>query len=456
MKSKRWIDKKIQIVRYSSVTCGFGSSAILLVISWIFPLEIFPLKWPWLALGICVTALISFLPNLMIVLNKGWGKAATHVYSGLVVFGCSTNWLYFSLNVYPKSTPLEGGIYTVIMAGIVSCLVLTMMHSLAMTLTAISIAMLPFIFSNFFMHNHFGTIMGFLSVVYFLCALGQAFFLHYLLKKEFLLTEKNQKLLEENKKKTEELVHASKLASLGKMAGGVAHEINNPLAIINGYALELRHRLLKNKDFDQNTERILQAIHSNVKRISNITKDLRLISDGESHIYFQECDLNRIVENALLLIKSDCDRLGIEVRLQLPEPPTLVKCQEASISQVIYEVFQNSCEAIKDLPEKWIEVSVNLLQEGLCLSVVDSGESISPEISRSIMDPFFTTKDIGEGMGLGLSIASGIMRRHNGTLKFDQRSKNTKFDIIFASPEQKGHFRDSKELENERVPDRRT
>ncbi len=222
-------------------------------------------------------------------------------------------------------------------------------------------------------------------------------------------------------------VAASKMAALGEMAGGIAHEINTPLAII-GLASEKIPHLVMTEPIDR--ERIIefnQKIERTVKRISKIVSGLRAFSRDGSRDSFQKEDLRRIIDDTLTLCS---EKLAFhQVRLltdEIPEALSL-ECRAIQVSQILLNLLGNAHDAVAKLSTKWIRLSVLEQSSYVEISVSNSGPPIAPSIQDRLFEPFFTTKTVGKGTGLGLSISKGIAEDHGGKLFLDKRSPFPRF-----------------------------
>lgn len=239
------------------------------------------------------------------------------------------------------------------------------------------------------------------------------------------LEESNQIIQSQQKN----LVYSSKMSALGEMAGGVAHEINNPLAII-ALSCNTLKKMMSKEQFDRQylVENIL-CIENTTDRIAKIVKGLRTFSRNEVDSELSETTIKHIMDDTLTLCQEKFKNHGIELKLELQNENSLILCNPISISQVLLNLLNNSCDAIEKLENKWIKIESRILNHEAYIEVTDCGAGIPLEILQKIMDPFFTTKEIGRGTGLGLSISKGIMESHSGSLKYDHSCKNTKFVI---------------------------
>ena len=225
------------------------------------------------------------------------------------------------------------------------------------------------------------------------------------------------------------LRQSSKMASLGQMAAGVAHEINNPLAIILGKVQQMKFQLDEGEPDPTNFRSSLDRIEVTVNRISKIIRGLRLFSRSSEKDQMVVVSLSEIVSDTLELCKERFKFHDIDLRLIVQQDLKL-ECRPTQISQVLVNLLSNSHDAVDKLSQKWIELKAEKVGANvLRISVTDSGGGIRPEIVEKIMEPFFTTKEIGQGTGLGLSISRGIVEEHQGQVFYDDSSPHTSFVI---------------------------
>ena len=218
---------------------------------------------------------------------------------------------------------------------------------------------------------------------------------------------------------------SSRLAVLGEMAAGIAHEVNNPLAVISGACYHLKKKLTAVLDDDATAK--LDKIQSTVFRINKIINSLRVFARDGEHDPFVSYSLNKIIDDTLDLGQQKLNDRGISVSRQGALDDIVIECRPVQLSQVFLNLINNSSYAIQDLDEKWITIEVINSDDQLCVAVTDSGRGIPDTIREKIFNPFFTTKEAGVGTGLGLSISMGIIKSHSGSFTLDDTSKNTRF-----------------------------
>jgi C4-dicarboxylate-specific signal transduction histidine kinase len=231
----------------------------------------------------------------------------------------------------------------------------------------------------------------------------------------------------------ESIIHESKMRALSEMASGMAHEINNPLMIISGFALVIE-RLLNRQPLD--LQRIRDAtgkIEKSVDRIAFIVNSLRSFAHSDAKLSLEKLSMDDIVKQALALHESKIEDRGIQLRLQIEADSVFVYGVKSQLIQVVSTLLDNAINALKDAPRKILTVgltsSLAKSRRQVILTVEDSGAGIPRELQAKIFQPFFTTRSIGEGTGLSLSRAQGIVRSFNGQLTFDSEPTSTCFTM---------------------------
>ncbi len=238
-----------------------------------------------------------------------------------------------------------------------------------------------------------------------------------------------KKLELERRNMEQTLIHAAQLTALGEMAGGIAHEINNPLAIIKGKVFQLK-RAAKNPDIK--VDQLLNDLHdieSTVDRIAQIIKGLRTMSRHSELDPMQVCSLRQIIDDAFVLCREKFAHNNIPISLGLQDPEIRLRCRGYQISQILINLINNSFDAIADLKDKWLRIDTFICDQRFVIAITDSGAGIPEANRKKMMQPFFTTKDVGKGTGLGLSISRKICQDHQGDLVYDQASPHTCFRI---------------------------
>ncbi len=230
------------------------------------------------------------------------------------------------------------------------------------------------------------------------------------------------------KEQQAKLLSSGKLSALGEMAGGIAHEINSPLAIINGKAELLKKEAREGKFEKERFVNELGKIEFTVERIAKIIRGLRSFSRNSEFDPLTPTSLENIITDTLELCRERLRGLGIELRLS-PTAAIEISCRAPQISQILMNLVNNASDAIEALDEKWIEIKVECSADKALIFVTDSGNGIPSEIAEQMMVPFFTTKDVGKGTGLGLSISKGLAEDNGGSLHYAEKHPHTCFVV---------------------------
>lgn len=254
--------------------------------------------------------------------------------------------------------------------------------------------------------------------------------------------------------KTRELLHkehlkavaSAKMAALGEMAAGIAHEINNPLSIIQVNAEVLMSRSEAGRLSPEDLQKLLESISRTAMRIARIIKGLRTLSRDGGSDPFEVVSLRTILEDVLSLCSTRFRANGVDLDVSDVESDLRIECQPTQIAQVLINLLNNSFDSVQTLFAKWIRVDIRDIGENLEIAVTDSGSGIPEELRERIFQPFFTTKEAGRGTGLGLSISSGIVSRHGGRIFVDPVCKNTRFVLLL--PKHRDADRTAPDLRN--------
>ncbi|MBF0209301.1 MAG: PAS domain-containing sensor histidine kinase [Desulfamplus sp.] len=251
------------------------------------------------------------------------------------------------------------------------------------------------------------------------------------------------KNINEKKNMAQQIAQADKLAALGELAAGVAHEINNPLGIILGYTqLMLKDKSMENSDFYED----LKVIEKHVKNCKSVVSDMLTFSRKGS-LKQGIVNLNHVVDDVVKFLHNHSDFRNIEMKLDLYHEGICdigacnVLGNEQELRQVVINLLINSCHAVEkngkiNLKTLLTDVEKDSSQEEIrCrdaeIWVEDNGKGIKPENLPRIFDPFFTTKPVGQGTGLGLSVSYGIVKKHGGRIEVKSKeNEGSLFRVI--------------------------
>ncbi|MDY6930532.1 MAG: response regulator [Halobacteriota archaeon] len=227
----------------------------------------------------------------------------------------------------------------------------------------------------------------------------------------------------ELKSKDAQLIQSAKLASLGEMAAGIAHEMNQPLTVIKLTVTGILRFIEKGiKIDDEKITSELKTIDQQIERISGIIDHLRTFSRRESDVQKSSANVNDLIRNCFKLIGEQLRLRGIDVVLDLEELP-ITMVDSNKLEQVFFNIIGNARDAMEDLPSEngnGKKLNVHSFRDGdyIIVTFLDAGGGIPEEIRDKIFEPFFTTKEVGKGTGIGLSISYNLMKVLNGEISF--------------------------------------
>ncbi len=235
----------------------------------------------------------------------------------------------------------------------------------------------------------------------------------------------SEKLIEEQKIR---LVTSGKMTALGEMAGGIAHEINTPLAIITSAANQVSELLDESPLQTEKIKSKVKKIDSTALRIAQIVRGLRIFSRDSTNDPWVDASLQQMISDTVALCSEKFKNNGIQINIDIPQD-CFVSCVPTQISQVILNLLNNAFDAVSNLPEKWVKFELQRSHSAVKLIFTDSGNGLDKSVQEKLMQPFFTTKEFGKGTGLGLSISKGIVESFRGKLYYDPKCKNTCFIV---------------------------
>jgi two-component system NtrC family sensor kinase len=250
------------------------------------------------------------------------------------------------------------------------------------------------------------------------------------------LEDRVQQKTTELKNAHNHVLHVEKMASLGKMAAVVAHEVNNPLSGILTYAKLIRKWVATGQV--QNEKRAeamecLDLVASESRRCGDLINNLLSLSRS-SPMNLQSTDLRAVIDRTLLLVRHQLELGGIELQLEVAKDLPRVSCDPAQIEQVLLALLMNARDAMPRGGTLWLETRMNREANEIEIKVRDDGAGIAPDVLPQIFEPFVTTKENGHGVGLGLAISRGIMERHKGRIEVESElGRGTTFTVTLPA-----------------------
>ncbi|MBL6927693.1 MAG: PAS domain S-box protein [Rhodospirillales bacterium] len=236
------------------------------------------------------------------------------------------------------------------------------------------------------------------------------------LRKE--ITERERTALE-LREAQDELVQASKLAALGQISAGIAHELNQPLAAIRSYAHN--GSILLDRGRESETRENLERIEAMTERMADITSHLKSIARRPSKLV-GTVNLETAVTNALSFFRTRIEKEAVDVELDFSPKDVLTTGEDVRLEQVFINLVTNALDAMEDAPVKKLCIAAKNVDGKAVVEFRDTGHGILEEDVGKIFDPFFTTKEAGSGLGLGLSISSKIIRDFGGVIQLRETS----------------------------------
>jgi len=249
--------------------------------------------------------------------------------------------------------------------------------------------------------------------------------------KNNIINYKNNELKStlDNLKKTQaKLVETDKMASLGILTAGVAHEISNPLNFIVSGCMGIQSFLESGNLINDEAEVYMDSINTGIKRVTDIVKSLNQFSRG-TESFDETCNIHEILENCIGMLRYKM-KGRIELERNYTDRLFQIKGNVGKLHQVFLNVLNNAVQAIENKGD--IKIKTELLPDSAIVQLTDTGGGISQENLSKIIDPFFTTKPPGEGTGLGLSITYKIIQEHSGDISFrSEEGQGTTVEIVF-------------------------
>lgn len=225
---------------------------------------------------------------------------------------------------------------------------------------------------------------------------------------------------------------AAKLMTLGKVSGGVVHEIRNPLTIILGKLNSLDSEVNVNGEINiERVDKDIDSMRYNIIRVNQIIKSIQLLAHQgvEDRMEFERISVTQLLNETLVYCNEKLINYGVEFQIIPYDKSLEIDCARIDFSRVILNLVSNAIDAVSDCPIKKVQLQVLEQGDSVFFNVLDSGKPIKLETKKKMFETFYTTKAKGRGTGLGLSLASHVVKNHGGELYLDEQSVQTKFVV---------------------------
>lgn len=260
-----------------------------------------------------------------------------------------------------------------------------------------------------------------------------------------LVHQENEKLKQQLADKVKELrlfksqlFHVDKLAMLGTLGAGVAHELNNPITAISAEADEIIDAIKGGYNSQESTLLSAKNIKHCADRMRVLVDHIRQHIRKDEEAPWQKLEFNKVVADALLILKPQLDNQHIQLRVQLDDANPKLWAHESKLESIIQNLISNAKDAysaVADDRVRTIQVTSKFDRDGwITIEIADNGCGMPSDVSKKIFEPYFTTKEAGSGTGLGLAIVLDLVKEHHGTLTLESEpDRGTKFTLRFPT-----------------------
>jgi C4-dicarboxylate-specific signal transduction histidine kinase len=241
-------------------------------------------------------------------------------------------------------------------------------------------------------------------------------------------TQEMEEREQELREKQEQLVQAGKLATLGELTTGVAHELNNPLNNIGLFIGNVLDQVRLGRFEPADVIEELENAMEQVRKATAIISHLRTFGRA-APVSVEAVDVDEVIERSLLLMQEQLRLRGIEIELDLAPEELIVLGNAIQLEQVFINLLTNARDALSESRGKTIKIATSREADWISIRFSDTGPGIPRELEKRIFDPFFTTKEVGTGTGLGLSITYSIVKEHGGNISVEPKRRGARFLI---------------------------
>jgi len=263
-------------------------------------------------------------------------------------------------------------------------------------------------------------IFGYITVYFYSLSTERA-------EKELLNTQKKVILQQES------MFKSSRLAELGEVAAGIAHEINNPLTVIQGHSQYLKKHIENNSLDTEKLKNCTIKIEETCQRITKIIRSLSSYSREGDNDQLEKIELVALIVDIEFLFLEKFKKNQITFKFDPTKNQVTILARRVQIYQVLVNLINNASDAIENETEKWIEIKSISQNDEFKILVIDSGPGIDQTLEHKALQPFYTTKPFGKGTGLGLSIANNILLQHNGRIQIEKNNGHSCVAMIFPN-----------------------
>ncbi|MFT6633195.1 MAG: signal transduction histidine kinase [Bacteriovoracaceae bacterium] len=268
-------------------------------------------------------------------------------------------------------------------------------------------------------------------------------------RKNYFISFKDLKNLKDKEKiieeQTHQMIEKNKLASLGEMAAGIAHEVNNPLTVIHSNNTIIQKLISRDKFDVAKIDKLTSKTREQIERITAIITSLRNLSRGLANEENESFSIDQVLDESIRLAKiRDKSK---KIIFQFNNKPFTTYGNRGQIVQVILNLLNNAIDAIETLEDPWITLELKDNDKYVDLYITDSGEGIPKEVADKIFIPMYTTKDVGKGTGLGLSLSRTFIEQNKGSLNYITEQNNTcfKISLVKGDPIEENNDKENKE-----------